>query len=133
MSDHPNARLIRWALDTIRSGDAESVMEIWADDIEWHTFSRPEPIRTKAGMFASLAADSPIESDWVIHDVIGNDDHVIALTTDTATRDGETIEFRVARIYHVRDGKVTARWEFSDDTRRIVEFLSGPSRSADSG
>lgn len=125
MADHPNAAMIRWALNEIRDGDVDEVMKIWADDIEWHTLGRSEPLRTKAELFEFLAADSPIESEWEIHDVVGNDDHVVALTTDTVTRDGESITFKVARIYHVRDGKVTARWEHSDDTERVRAFLAG--------
>jgi ketosteroid isomerase-like protein len=31
--------------------------------------------------------------------------------------------YRTAEIYHVADGKVTARWAFSDDTAAINEFF----------
>jgi len=33
--------------------------------------------------------------------------------------------YRTAEIYHIRDGKVTARWAFSDDTAAINEFFAG--------
>jgi hypothetical protein len=29
----------------------------------------------------------------------------------------------VAEIYHVRDGKISARWAFSDDTEAINRFF----------
>ena len=41
----------------------------------------------------------------------------------TATRGGKTLEYRTAEIYHMKDGKITARWAFSDDTAQIVEFF----------
>jgi ketosteroid isomerase-like protein len=46
--------------------------------------------------------------------------------TATVTKpDGERFVYRTAEIYHVRDGKVTARWAFSDDTDRINRFFAG--------
>jgi ketosteroid isomerase-like protein len=69
-----------------------------------------------------------VPPDWKItgleiHDIIANDDHTVALGTATATRGGKTLTYRTAEIYHIRDGKVTARWSFSDDTAAINEFF----------
>lgn len=123
MADHPNAALVRWALQTIRT-DPDAVAEIWADEIAWHTLGLSEPLRTKQQLFAYLAEESPIEREWEVHDVVGNDEHVVALITDRATLDGRTLEYRTALVFHVRDGKLNARWELSDDTQRVVEFLA---------
>jgi len=57
--------------------------------------------------------------------VVANDDHAIALVQATARRGGRTLTYRTAEIFHVRDGKVTARWAFSDDTAAINEFFAG--------
>ena len=59
-----------------------------------------------------------------VHDVVANDEHVIALVEATATRDGKTLNYRTAEIMHIRDGKITERWAFSDDTAAIVEFFA---------
>jgi ketosteroid isomerase-like protein len=32
--------------------------------------------------------------------------------------------YRTAEIMHFRDGKITARWAFSDDTAAINEFFA---------
>jgi ketosteroid isomerase-like protein len=68
------------------------------------------------------------DTDWDIsvelHDVVANDEHAVALVSATATRGGKTLSYRTAEIVHVRDGKVTERWAFSDDTQRIIEFFS---------
>ena len=37
-----------------------------------------------------------------------------------------TLTYRTAEIYHMRDGKVTERWAFSDDTQRIIDFFAEP-------
>lgn len=125
MTDHPNAAMIRWALDTIRAGDAEAVKAIWADDIEWHQIGLREPIRTKDELFTHLAQEDSAGHEWRTHDVIGNEEHVVALTTDTVTIGGQMHEFRVARVYHVRDGKVVARWELYDDPRLLELMTDG--------
>ena len=60
-----------------------------------------------------------------VHDVIANDEHVIALVEAHATRaDGRTLDYRTAEIAHIRDGKITERWAFSDDTKRITDFFA---------
>ena len=59
-----------------------------------------------------------------VHDVVANDDHTIALGTATATRNGKTLEYRTAEIYHIRDGKAVECWAFSDDTAAIVAFFA---------
>ena len=60
-----------------------------------------------------------------VHDVLANDEHAIALVTAIAKMDGKSFTYRTAEIYHVQDGKVTARWAFSNDTARINEFFAG--------
>ena len=59
-----------------------------------------------------------------IHDVVANDEHTISLVDATATRGGKTLSYRTAEIMHIRDGKVTERWAFSDDTAAIVAFFA---------
>ncbi|MEA2537134.1 MAG: hypothetical protein QOF11_1368, partial [Chloroflexota bacterium] len=60
-----------------------------------------------------------------LHDVVANDDHTVALAEATATRGDQTFTYRVAEIYHIKNGKVAARWAFSDDTAAINDFFGG--------
>ena len=120
MSDHPNAALIRDIYDS----DDLSPSDIATDDVVWHVIGRDEPYRGKAAIPRGAR-----DGDWEIvsdstHDVIANDDHAIGLIEVTARRDGETLTFRTAEIYHVRDGQVVERWAFSDDTQRIADFFA---------
>ena len=123
MADHPNAALARRALDGFNSGDMETMSGLLADDVIWHEIGRAEPRRGKAEMAASLGS-SDFEITAKLHDVVANDEHVIALVDATATRGGKTLNYRTAEIMHVRDGKVTERWAFSDDTAAIVAFFA---------
>lgn len=96
---------------------------LMADDVVWHEIGRSEPRRGKAEVRAGMG-----DIDYTItartHDILANDDHAIVLADATATRGGRTLDYRVAEIYHIRDGKITERWAFSDDTAAITAFFA---------
>lgn len=125
MDEHPNATAFRRVLDAMDSGDMQSAMEALADDVEWHEIGRAEPIRGKATMMERFTSGEG--AGWDItgetHDVLANDEHAIALVNATARKDGQEFHYRTAEIVHMRDGKITARWAFSDDTDAINRFF----------
>jgi uncharacterized protein len=127
MDDHPNAAKIRAvAEETERTGDMTTGMELIADDIVWHEIGRDEPIRGKQALgerFSSMPEGATITIET--HDVVGNDEHTIQLVTATATLGDQKLVYRTAEIFHMKDGKVTERWAFSDDTERINRFFGG--------
>ena len=86
---------------------------------------RAEPRRGKAELRAAMMGSA---RDWTVsyetHDVVANDDHAVALGTATATRGGKTLEYRTAEVFHIKNGKATERWAFSDDTAAIVAFFA---------
>ena len=127
MADHPNAALVRRSLEALNSGDVQALMELVDDDVEWHEIGRAEPIRGKAAVAERWGGggDEPgFDITGDLHDVVANDDHTVALVQATAKRNGRTFTYRTAEIMHIRDGKVTARWAFSDDTAAINEFFA---------
>jgi ketosteroid isomerase-like protein len=129
MSDHPNAALVRKMAESFNSGDVQGMADMVADDIEWHEIGRAEPIIGKDALAARFGMGSdtppPYEITAETHDVIANDDHTIMLGKAHATQDGRTFDYKVAEIYHMKDGKITARWAFSDDTAAINDFFQG--------
>ena len=124
-SDHPNAALVRKALESFNAGDPQEYGAILADDIVWHQIG-DRTLNGKEELAASMPnPDSGESITTKVHDVIANDEHVIALVEAHATRaDGSTLDYRTAEIAHIRDGKVTERWAFSDDTKRITDFFA---------
>jgi len=125
MADHPNAAMVRNMLESLNSGDMQGMADGLADDVVWHEIGNPEPVRGKAALTARFtgpgAPDYEITGE--LHDVVANDDHTVALVTAHATRAGRTLTYRVAEIYHIRDGKIAERWAFSDDTGAINDFF----------
>ena len=124
-SDHPNAALVRRALEAFNAGDPQEYGAILADDIVWHQIGDRTLHGTEELAAAMPSPDSGESITTEVHDVIANDEHVIALVEAHATRaDGRTLDYRTAEIAHVRDGKITERWAFSDDTQRISDFFA---------
>jgi len=125
MADHPNAAMMRAATEAVNAGDMQAMTDLIADDVEWYEIGRSEPTRGKQALAERFMSGS---RDWEVttkvHDIVANDDHVIALVEAHATRNGKTLDYRTAEITHVRDGKITARWAFSDDTAAIVDFFA---------
>jgi ketosteroid isomerase-like protein len=127
MADHPNAELIRKTAEQVeRTGDMTAAFDGVADDIVWHEIGRDEPIRGKQALmerFSGMPEGASITTET--HDVVANDEHAIQLVTATATLGDKELVYRTAEIYHMRDGKITERWAFSDDTERINRFFGG--------
>ncbi len=123
MAEHPNVALVRRANDEMQRDGVAAMANYLADDVVWHEIGRAEPRRGKAALAAAMGTVD-YEISWQLHDVVGNDDHVVVLGTATATRGGKRLVYRVAEIYHVKGGKVTERWAFSDDTAAITAFFA---------
>jgi ketosteroid isomerase-like protein len=124
-TEHPNAKLVREGLDAFNSGDYEAYGTTLADDIVWHQIGAPTLNGQDEMREAMPAPDAGWSITTEVHDVVANDEHAIALVNAHATRpDGQTLDYRTTEILHVRDGKVTERWAFSDDTQKIIDFFA---------
>jgi ketosteroid isomerase-like protein len=124
MAEHPNAAKAREIMDAFNRGDVPAIDGLIADDVIWHEIGRSEPRRGKAALMEAAPGVVDYEITAKLHDVVANDDHTVALVDATATRGGKTLKYRTAEIYHTRDGKITERWAFSDDTAAIVAFFA---------
>jgi ketosteroid isomerase-like protein len=132
MAEHPNAALVRRAMQAMNEQDMSKAQQemavvdaFMADDIVWHEIGRAEPRRGKDELRTAMMEGA---RDWTItyevHDVIASDEHAIALGTATAVRGDRTLRYKTAEVFHIRDGKATERWAFSDDTAAIVAFFA---------
>ena len=121
-----SVQLIRQVMDAFNSGNAQAAADLLTDDVEWHEIGRADPIIGKEALAARFSGGLP---EWEIsvdaHDILANDEHGIALVTATARMGGRSFTYRTAEIHHVRNGKISARWAFSDDTAAINEFFAG--------
>ena len=123
MEDHPNAARYRAAAKAMDEGRFDEVMDGVADDITWWEIGSDQPLKGKQALMESMGGMTEYDIKADLHDVVANDEHVIALMNVTATKDGKSFQYRTAEIHHVKDGKITERWAFSDDTDAINKFF----------
>lgn len=125
MSAQDNLKVARELQDAFDAMDMARLDALIADDVVWHEIGRAEPRHGKAALQAEApGGGADYEITGKTHDVLGSDDHAIALVEATATRGGRTMKYRTAEIYHIRDGQVVERWAFSDDTEAIAAFFA---------
>lgn len=127
---HPNEDLVRRGFAAFGTGDLATLGELFADDIVWHAGGR-SPISGDYkgkdevfGFFAQLAERSGGTFRVDIHDLLANDEHVVALTKATGQRQGKTLTDSGAQVFHVHGGKVTEQWYHPGDPYASDEFWS---------
>jgi ketosteroid isomerase-like protein len=128
MADHPNLDLMRRGYAAYTSGDLETISQLLADDVIWHVSGR-SPLsgdytgkEQVFGFFGTLQELSGGTSRVEVHDLLADDDHGVAIVTQSANRDGRSYEGRVTHVLHLRDGKVTEFWDAYIDQYTSDEF-----------
>jgi ketosteroid isomerase-like protein len=101
-----------------------------SDDIVWHapgnnplsgTYRGKQEV---FGLFAKIAATTDGPMQMSIHDILANDDHVVALLKVTASRADRRLEGRAVHIMHMTNGQLTEFWNFPEDPAAGDEFWS---------
>lgn len=122
MGDHPNAAMFRSAFESFDAGDADAFGSMLAEDVVWHEIGG-KTVHGRNAVASSMSGMEGVEFEGSLHDVVGNDEHVVGLVEAHVKAGDDEITYRTAEIMHVEDGKVTERWAFSDDTQAISEFF----------
>ncbi|MGH2728693.1 MAG: nuclear transport factor 2 family protein [Actinomycetota bacterium] len=117
---HPNASLMKRFFDAIVAGDRPTMAACLADDVVMHVPGKNSVSGTYKGkeQFAAAMAKADEITGGLqreLHDITASDDHVVALVGLKATRDGRTLTWNGANVWHVRDGKLAEVWLVSDD------------------
>jgi ketosteroid isomerase-like protein len=128
--EHPNVTLAREGFEAFDRGDTAWMSEHMSPDVVWHVGGNSKWAGTYEGLAAAMemfarqaqAMGQPPSVD--IHDVVGNDDHVITIGTARATGpDGTTVEWKYSQIFHVSGGKVTEVWGMAENDAEEAPFL----------
>jgi uncharacterized protein len=116
--EHPNATAYRRTADAFRSGDEVQLAALIADEVVWHvpgTHPMAGDVRGRDALVAWLQ-QLRAKGFWLEeHDVLGNDDHVCALSIMGARREGVDVQTRVVSVFHYRDGLQLERWIHPED------------------
>ena len=123
-NEHPNAALIRRALESFNSGAPEEYAQILADDVVWHQIG-DRTLNGKEELVASMPDPQAGNSITTkVHDVVANDEHAVGLHKAHAERAGRTLEGNGTLVFHVRDGKVTEVWQYWTDLYAADELFA---------
>jgi hypothetical protein len=130
MADHPNAALLKQGYEAFSQGDMATITSLFAEDVVWHAFGS-NPLagvhRGRDAVFAIFAKTAELSGGTFkidVHDVVANDDHAVAITTATGTREGRSLNSMDTDVYHMKDGKITEWWSFVEDDRATDAFWS---------
>ena len=130
MADHPNAELLRKGYEAFDKGDMAVLTGLFAEDVVWHLPGN-NPLTgvhrgrdAVFGIFAKTAELSGGTFKIELHDVLANDEHTVALTRATGSRQGRQLNSLDTDVYHVSNGKITEFWSVAEDQRLTDEFWS---------
>ncbi len=128
---HPNEDLARRGYAAFAAGDMATLDDLFADDIVWHVSGRGplsgdyEGKEAVIAYFGRLAQETGGNFRIELHDMLANDEHVVALTAASGERQGRSLDnARGVQVFHIRDGKVTESWFHSGDQYADDEFFS---------
>ena len=130
MPDHPNAALLRKGYEAFARGDIAAITDMFAEDMVWHVPGNnliSGEHKGRDAVFAVFAKTMELTGGTFkidVHDILANDEHTVSLSRASASRQGKQLDLRGADIYHIRNGKVTEWWSFTEDQRLDDEFWS---------
>jgi ketosteroid isomerase-like protein len=130
LADHPNLATFRSIYTAFTTGDMETLVTFFEEDVVWHTPGKHPLAGThegRAATFASFAEELERSSGTYsveVHDVFANDERVVALLHATADRESKRLDQSYVIAFDMRDGKVHAAWEVWKDQPSVDEFWS---------
>jgi ketosteroid isomerase-like protein len=129
---HPNEEMIRKAWQVFGQGDMTTLRnEYFTEDATLH-MPGTSPVAgdyvgvdNALGFFGKLFQLTNGTYRSVLHDVVANDEHIVALHTATGDREGRpALAMHEALVCHVRDGKVAELWIHPWDLNVVEAFFS---------
>jgi ketosteroid isomerase-like protein len=125
-----NIAHIRRGYEAFQTGNLDQLRnELFAPDIEWHNPGRNilsgdyKGADAVIAMFVKQFEETGGTFAVELHDVLGSDDHAVALATARAERNGKSLNEPYAHVCHFRDGKLTEAWILQYDPYKGDELF----------
>jgi uncharacterized protein len=129
--EHRNAAAYRRTADAFRARDTEALAALLDDEVIWHVpGSSPlageiRGLDSLFGWFNRLHEVTEGTFTLKEHDVLGTDDHVVALSVMSAVRNGVGVSVTVVSVMHFREGRQQERWFHPSDPAAWDALLGG--------
>ena len=129
MSEHPNVAATRAGIEAFVKGDASTLAAMIADDAVWHAPGNNPYSGTSTGKDQIMARMGRLAQDGVvisfdIHDMVGNDEHVVSMVDATFSKGSNSAHGRQVQVFHVREGRMTEFWGYNEDQAAVDAVLS---------
>jgi uncharacterized protein len=126
---HANVETVRQGYAAFSRGDLDALRRVFfAPDVIWHYAGKSqlaghyhgvdEVIGWLGRSFELSGGTLTVE----LHDVVGNDEHVVALVTVRAARNGKHLFDQGVQVFHLDGGKATQAWLLPGDLYTNDEF-----------
>lgn len=129
--EHPNVALVRQGFEAFDRGDMSWMDQHMSDDIVWHVGGNSKWAGSYRGKEAVLdlfarqtqaMGGMPPRTD--VHDILGNDQHVVVLGNAKATAaDGSNAGWQFVQVFHIAGGRATEVWGLADNDAAVDPFL----------
>ena len=128
MGGESNVEQLKRGHEAFSSQDMATLTEIIAEDTVWHVAGK-SPISGEYkgrnevfGFFQKIGELTQGTGKLEAHDYTSSDDHVVALTRFSATRNGRSITSNICEVGHWRDGQNVENWIIFEDPYSVDEF-----------
>ena len=109
-----NAQIVQTALDAFSSGNIDGFVATLHPDVTWHEPGNNPLSGDYTGVEAVLgfvgklveATEGTLKIDEV-HDVLGDDDHAVALARLSASKGGVVYILQESSTYHFKDNRIS--------------------------
>ncbi len=110
-----NAEILGAAYQALAAGDMPAVLAVLAENITWHISGRNALSADYSGHDEVLGFSQALgeRSNGTfaldVHEIVGGDNGtVVALVTESATRDDAILQDATVHVWHFEDGKATS-------------------------
>ncbi|GAC1499329.1 MAG: nuclear transport factor 2 family protein [Pseudarthrobacter sp.] len=128
MGTTENVDLVRRGYEAFNAGDMTSLSEMFAEDAVWYAAGSGVLSGTKRGrdailaFFGELGARTQGHFKANLKDVVGGDNHTVAIQQTQATRGEKSIDVGTVITFVIRDGKIAEGREYFEDTAKYDDF-----------
>ena len=129
MADHPDAQTARAAMEAFSKGDMPTFTASLSDDVVWHapganrfsgTFNGKGDVMARFKEQAESGAALTFDD---IHDIVANDEHVVAMLTLRLTKGDDVLTTPSVFVMHIRDGKLAEFWGMNERQAELDALL----------
>jgi ketosteroid isomerase-like protein len=125
-----NVDLVRTGYEAFQKGDLAAFDDILADDCVWHVPGRGKLAGDKKGRqatveyYGQLGVLSEGSIKVELHDLFGNDEHVVGLHRTSAELGDKAYDTTEVIVFHVNGGRISEAWEHPYNLYGQDQFFS---------